>query len=55
MVNIYLACPKEKPEESLFFSKSLTEIKLDSVNGVPLIHHSLTISKMEMSLVWHNS
>lgn len=35
--------------------KCLTEIKLYSVNGILLIYHSLTISKMEMSLVWHNS
>lgn len=46
---------QEKSLRVIVFPKCLTEIKLDSVNGVPLIYHSLTISKMEMSLVWHNS
>ena len=51
----FLCCVQEKRLNIIVFPKCPTEIKLASVSGAPLIHHLLTISNMEMSLVWHNS
>lgn len=51
----FISHVQKESRRVIVFPKCLTEIKLYSVNGIPLIYHSLTISKMEMSLVWHNS
>jgi hypothetical protein len=51
----FTSCVQQRSLRVIVFPKCLTEIKLYPVYSILLFYHSLTISKMEMSLVWHNS